>query len=240
MPTVHQRDFNNLSSIKLYTPEKPTLALAEPAPVAPAKPVPAVYTVVSGDSLSKIGLAHSVEWRRIYAKNTHIAHPDRINVGDKLTIPLADEQLHRDLPAAPVAPVAPQPSPEPVLAAPAPVAAVQAPAPQPEPVAYYDASNTYYEGYCTWYVKNRRGSTLPNTLGNANTWYSRAAAQGMAVGTVPKAGAVGTTERGEFGHVVYVESVNADGSITISEMNYAGLYSQRTRTANASEFRYIY
>lgn len=27
---------------------------------------------------------------------------------------------------------------------------------------------------------------------------------------------------GGYGHVGYVESVNADGSITVSEMNYAG------------------
>ncbi len=102
------------------------------------------------------------------------------------------------------------------------------------------AGNWYGVGYCTWYVKNRRPD-LPNNLGNANTWYTMASADGYNVGSAPKKGAVGTTTRGALGHVVYVEGVSLDGStVTISEMNWAGLYSLRTRTANASEFLYIY
>lgn len=99
--------------------------------------------------------------------------------------------------------------------------------------------NNYAPGNCTWYVKSRRAD-IPNDLGNANTWYARAAAYGLPVGSQPRAGAVGTTGEGYYGHVVYVERVNGDGTILISEMNYAGLYSQRSRTANANEFRYIY
>jgi surface antigen len=103
-----------------------------------------------------------------------------------------------------------------------------------------DASNSYAWGQCTWYAKNKRPD-LPNNLGNANTWYSQAAAAGYAVGTVPKAGAVGTTTAGSFGHVVYIESVNADGTVNISEMNYAGgIGVVHTRTTKASEFTYIY
>lgn len=116
--------------------------------------------------------------------------------------------------------------------------------PKPTPVqssrTYFDSSNTYTYGYCTWYVKNMRGSTLPNGLGNANTWYSRAASMGMAVGSTPKAGAVGTTTRGALGHVVYVHSVNSDGTINISDMNYQGWGQVTYRTVPASEFLYIY
>jgi surface antigen len=102
------------------------------------------------------------------------------------------------------------------------------------------AGNLYAPGNCTWYVKNRRPD-LPNNLGNANTWYSMARADGYNVGSAPKKGAVGTTTAGWLGHVVYVEGVSLDGStVTISEMNYAGLYSTRTRVAPASEFLYIY
>lgn len=102
------------------------------------------------------------------------------------------------------------------------------------------AGNMYDAGNCTWYVKSRRPD-LPNNLGNANTWYSMAAADGFSVGSKPKKGAVGTSTRGSFGHVVYVEGISLDGqTITISEMNYAGLYSQRTRVTSASEFSYIY
>lgn len=102
------------------------------------------------------------------------------------------------------------------------------------------SGNLYAAGNCTWYVKSRRPD-LPNNLGNANTWYSMAASDGYAVGSSPKKGAVGTSTAGWLGHVVYVEGVSLDGStITISEMNYAGLYSTRTRTTSASEFLYIY
>lgn len=103
-----------------------------------------------------------------------------------------------------------------------------------------DPSNTYMWGQCTWYAKQRRPD-LPNNLGNANTWYVQAAADGYAEGTTPYAGAVGTTTEGGFGHVVYVESVNANGTVNISEMNYAGgVGVVHTRTVPASDFTYIY
>lgn len=191
-----------------------------PKPVAePTKPEPVIYIVVDGDNLSKIGTAYNVEWQRLWAKNTQLTNPDLIHVGDKITIPEPSEQLQRDLPA---------------------VVALPATTPGVAPLRDYGGGNTYDYGYCTWYVKNRRGASIPNSLGNANTWYSRAAGAGMAVGSEPRPGAVGTTERGALGHVVYVESVNGDGSINISEMN-APIFGKTTyRTASAGEFRYIY
>jgi surface antigen len=103
-----------------------------------------------------------------------------------------------------------------------------------------DASNSYAWGQCTWYAKNKRPD-LPNNLGNANTWYSTAAAEGYSVGSTPYAGAIGTTTEGAYGHVVYVESVNTDGTVNISEMNYAGgVGVVHYRTVAASEFSYIY
>ena len=102
------------------------------------------------------------------------------------------------------------------------------------------AGNLYAAGNCTWYAKSRRPD-LPNNLGNANTWYSNAAAQGWNVGSAPKKGAIGATTAGWAGHVVYVEGVSLDGQyVTISEMNYGGLYSMNTRTVHFSEFNYIY
>ena len=214
-------EINAASPIDNITvPEPKPEPIAEP-PVEAKPPEPVVYTVVAGDNLSKIGTEFNVEWQRLWAKNTELKHPDLIYIGTKLAIPEPSEQLERELPA--------------VVALPAITPGVVAAAP------IHDGSNTYSYGYCTWYVKNRRGASLPNGLGNANTWYSRAAAAGMAVGSVPKAGAVGTTTRGALGHVVYVESVNPDGSIVISEMNAsAGWGKSNTRTAAASEFVYIY
>ena len=88
------------------------------------------------------------------------------------------------------------------------------------------AGNRYAYGYCTWYAYNRRaalGMKLPSvTWGNANTWDTGAAASGYLVNGVPSVGAVFQTDGGAYGHVGIVEEVYADGSIKISEMNYAG------------------
>lgn len=213
-------DINNLFGLKVI--EQPVQEIIlQPAPkeTEPEKPKPVVYTVVAGDNLTKIGTEYNVEWQRLWAKNTQLKHPDLIHPGDKITIPLPNEKLKRAIPAAVSLPKA---------------------TPGVAPIKDYGGGNTYDYGYCTWYVKNRRGASIPNGLGNANTWYSRAAGMGMAVGSTPKAGAVGTTTRGDLGHVVYVESVNKDGSINISEMN-APIWGKVTyRTAAASEFLYIY
>lgn len=224
-------DINDLFTLKIYEP-KPPFAQVEVKPEKPKEPVaepkkpePVIYIVVEGDNLTKIGTAHNVEWQRLWAKNTELKHPDIIHIGDKITIPEPSEQLSREIPAAVSLPAI-----TPGVAKPTPAAVA----------GNYGGGNTYDYGYCTWYVKDRRGSSLPNGLGNANTWYSRAAAMGMAVGPTPRAGAVGTTTRGALGHVVYVESVNGDGTINISEMN-APVWGKATyRTASASEFVYIY
>lgn len=146
--------------------------------------------------------------------------------------------------AAPVSqptPPALMPAPKFETKLPEPVAIAQAPAklvPITHPVT--DPSNSYAWGQCTWYAKQRRPD-LPNNLGNANTWYSSAAAQGLPVGTEARVGAIGTTSEGAYGHVVYVESVNDDGSVNISEMNYAGgVGVVHYRTVSASSFNYIY
>lgn len=104
----------------------------------------------------------------------------------------------------------------------------------------YDADgNLYAPGNCTWYVKSLRPD-IGNHWGDAHSWYASAAADGYKEGTVAKKGAIGVSFAGYLGHVVYVNSWNGDGTITISEMNYAGLYSTRTRLANEGDFVYIY
>jgi len=97
-------------------------------------------------------------------------------------------------------------------------------------------ANTYTRGQCTWYVASRRA--VPSNWGNAYTWYFRAKAAGYATGSEPRAGAIGW-ERGN--HVVYVEGVNADGTVNISEMNWGGRPGVvHYRTTRASQFLYIY
>ena len=104
-------------------------------------------------------------------------------------------------------------------------------------------SNGYDYGYCTWYAKNRRPD-LPSNLGNASTWKVLAQRAGFSTGNVPRAGAViWTPPRDYYGHVGYVESVGADGSVNVSEMNVAGwgVVSRKTLSAEqAASYGYIY
>jgi peptidoglycan DL-endopeptidase CwlO len=215
--------------------------------VEPVKPVePIKYKVEPNDSLDKIAKKYQTTWVRLYNKNAQIENPDLIKVNDEIIIPLADEVLaSRPMPVKSSPVVAPPTTAAPTrvraqVASPAPTrvrAQVASPAPQPRAYASRGAvsGNTYSAGYCTWYVKNRRPD-LPNNLGNADTWVARASAQGLPTGSAPRVGAVG--QRGM--HVVYVESVNGDGTVGISEMNREGLYVTSTRTVPASYFQYIY
>ncbi|HRF69914.1 MAG TPA: CHAP domain-containing protein [Candidatus Pelethenecus sp.] len=104
------------------------------------------------------------------------------------------------------------------------------------------ASQTYNNdmtpGYCTWHVKNLRPD-LPTGLGNANTWYSRANAKGLSVGTTPQVGAVATTTRGTEGHVSYVLQVS-NGQILVSEMNVEGWNITSQAWYPSSDYLYIY
>lgn len=107
--------------------------------------------------------------------------------------------------------------------------------------------NRYDYGYCTWYAYNRRaelGRPVGSFWGNASTWASYARGSGYLVNNTPEVGAVlQTGGYGGYGHVAVVESVGADGSVTVSEMNYAGwnVLSNRTIPAGqASSYNYIH
>jgi LysM repeat protein len=82
-------------------------------------------------------------------------------------------------------------------------------------------------GWCTWYVATKRNVTW---RGDAGFWYQNAAAQGYSVGSVPKPGSIMVTWESWAGHVAYVESVNADGSWVVTEMNWVAfdVINQRT------------
>jgi surface antigen len=90
------------------------------------------------------------------------------------------------------------------------------------------AGNRYAYGNCTYYAYERRaalGRPIGSFWGNASSWAFSAAAAGFTVDRNPEVGAVAQWDAyqgGSYGagHVGIVESVNSDGSITISEMNY--------------------
>ena len=113
-------------------------------------------------------------------------------------------------------------------------------APDPSFVA---ALNGGYFGQCTYYMYNRfaqLGAPIRTTaLGNAAEWPANAAAAGYGVSSTPRAGTAIVFQRGVggadpvYGHVGFVERVNADGSLFISEMNVQGVNVISTRTIPA-------
>jgi surface antigen len=87
-------------------------------------------------------------------------------------------------------------------------------------------------GYCTYYVSSHR---FVPWSGNAISWLSGARSFGYATGDEPKAGAIlVTSEGGRTGHVALVDSVNGDGTISLTEMNYAGFGVISSRTISAT------
>lgn len=102
----------------------------------------------------------------------------------------------------------------------------------------YSGRNPMAWGWCTWYAWQRRydmGRPLPSSgLGNANTWDDV-----LGFNYTPAVGAVFQTDGGWYGHVGIVDSVNSDGSITVSDMNgFAGWGAVGTRTLSRSEYRH--
>ncbi|MGH7193904.1 MAG: CHAP domain-containing protein, partial [Candidatus Saccharimonadales bacterium] len=95
--------------------------------------------------------------------------------------------------------------------------------------------NGYDFGNCTWYVASQ--VNVPSNWGNADTWAYYARLSGWNVNSRPAAGAIAQTSGGYFGHVAIVRSVNKNGTLTISEMNFAGFDVIDTRTVSSSEFQ---
>ncbi|MDH9564960.1 CHAP domain-containing protein, partial [Staphylococcus epidermidis] len=99
-------------------------------------------------------------------------------------------------------------------------------------------------GQCTYYVFDRVGGKIGSTWGNANNWANAAARSGYTVNNSPAKGAILQTSQGAYGHVAYVEGVNSNGSIRVSEMNYghgAGVVTSRTIFASqAASYNYIH
>jgi peptidoglycan DL-endopeptidase CwlO len=98
--------------------------------------------------------------------------------------------------------------------------------------AYVDDWGMYTRqcvSYAAWKVASTYGN-MPywGGQGNANQWDDNARAAGIPTGYQPKAGAVGVQDTAPYGHVAWVESVNGDGTLTISQFNagWTGEYSR--------------
>lgn len=111
----------------------------------------------------------------------------------------------------------------------------------------------YVYGNCTdftaWRINRDAGVTkapwkwnwgnLTPGDGNAKNWGNQWAARGWKQSKTPKPGDTAVWTNGEFGHVAYVQAVNADGTITVEEYNWlvngAPDNSYHTRTIPASD-----
>lgn len=98
----------------------------------------------------------------------------------------------------------------------------------------------------TAYKVGARTGNYPRYWGNANMWPSSARAAGYQTSSVPRANSVGVISAGQYGHVVWVEEVHGDGTVTISQYNYYnaggpgwGHYS-KMRVAAGTYDTYIY
>lgn len=99
--------------------------------------------------------------------------------------------------------------------------------------------------YTAWKVLQRTGYA-PRYWGNANMWPNSARNAGFSTGGSPRANSVGVISAGAYGHVVWVESVNGDGTLDVSQYNYFnaggpgwGQYS-RMRVSASTYDTYIY
>ena len=76
--------------------------------------------------------------------------------------------------------------------------------------------------YTAWKVAES-GRRMPpwgwQARGNANQWDDNARGEGIPVDSTPRVGDVAISNRGEYGHAMYVDGVNSDGTINISQYN---------------------
>ena len=89
----------------------------------------------------------------------------------------------------------------------------------------FNHANLYDWGQCTWHVFNKRqaaGRPISTYWWNANVWDDNALRDGYTVNNRPAVGAILQSDLGYYGHVAYVERINADGSLLVSEMNFNG------------------
>lgn len=92
----------------------------------------------------------------------------------------------------------------------------------------YNTSGSYPFGQCTWYVFNRMaqiGKPVNDFMGNGGEWGRKGQALGFKVTHTPKVGTAISFPPGSFGsdptygHVAFVEVVNSNGTLLVSECN---------------------
>ncbi|HSX30765.1 MAG TPA: CHAP domain-containing protein [Candidatus Saccharimonadales bacterium] len=118
------------------------------------------------------------------------------------------------------------------------------PHPQDSIVDPWGMYNRECVSYTAWKVQQTYGY-MPywGGQGNANEWPGDARRAGIPTGSTPRVNSVAIWDVGAFGHAMWVEAVNPDGSLWVSQYNYdvTGHYSEMAVSASmAHSLTYIY
>ncbi len=114
----------------------------------------------------------------------------------------------------------------------------------PDPWGFYTRECT---SYAAWYFNDIEGKYWYNTRpgsGSAWNWPALAADQGYSVSSTPRAGAIASWPAGgifgSYGHVAIVMSVNANGTINVSEYNWVKFAYDERYNVSPSGARFIF
>ena len=115
-------------------------------------------------------------------------------------------------------------------------------APQDSLVDSWGMYNRECVSYTAWKVA-ASGRRMPywGGRGNANQWPSSARADGIPTGYTPKVGSVAIMMSGYYGHSMYVEKINSNGTIRVSQFNWGvvGEYSEMDISPSGLIFIYF-
>lgn len=99
--------------------------------------------------------------------------------------------------------------------------------------------------YAAWRAYKETGYA-PTHWGNAINFPASARAAGFTTSSVPRARAMGIISAGQYGHVVWIDAVNGDGTVDISQYNYWNAggpgwgHFSKMRVSSATYDTYIY
>lgn len=112
--------------------------------------------------------------------------------------------------------------------------------PKDSVVDRYTCYNRECVSYCGWKVEEAYGYILPRGGSmNAKEWVKYAGLWGVQLTNEAGVGSVGVSTAGEYGHVFWVEEVHANGTITVSEYNYAYNGNYNRRTVGTAGYRFL-
>ncbi len=96
--------------------------------------------------------------------------------------------------------------------------------------------------YVAWKIA-ATGRDMPywGGRGNANQWPNNAIRAGIPTGSTPRVGSAAVMYAGYYGHIMYVEGINGDGTVHVSQFNWGirGEYTEMDISASGLTFIYF-